>query len=153
MTLEELLSLKARADLLVNKQENITAADRESYRSKWRMVAPRLLAITGCMMPRAIVKIKFSGLECKITGTPDGGYGMNLDAGQTLIMHGDQIQYVEKSHALTCTVYSKAQGICDPMPIIARGSPMLRYLLNHWDTLEPMFIDGVAGNIKVWAQG
>lgn len=153
MTIDELQRLKSQANILVGRQENITAADKESYRSKWRAVAPRLLAICSCMLPRAIIKVKFSGLECKITGTPDGGFGMNLDAGQTLIMLGDQIQYVEKSHALTCIVYSKAQGICDPMPIIERGSPMMRYLLNHWTELEPKFIDGVADNLKTWAKG
>lgn len=154
MTLEELLKLKAQTDVAVNRQEGQTLARREAYIARWRQVAPRLLMILECMLPRAVVKIKIKNVfEYKIIGTPDGGFTMSLDNGQSLVVINDQIQYVEKGPSFTKVIYSKSQGICDPMAVITRGSPTMRYLLMHWSELEPLFIDNIAANLKTWAQG
>jgi hypothetical protein len=61
MTLEELLKLKVQADVAVNRQESQVSTQREAYIARWRQVAPRLLAILECMLPRAVVKIKIKG--------------------------------------------------------------------------------------------
>jgi len=154
MTLEELLKLKVQTDVAVNRQEGQILARREAYIARWRQVAPRLLMILECMLPRAVVVVTIKGVfKYTIVCTPDGGFTMNLDNGQSLVVIKDQIQYVEKEPSFTKVIYSKSQGICDPMAVITRGSPTMRYLLMHWSELEPLFIDNIAANLKTWAQG
>lgn len=158
MTIEDVKKQRVRTATIVVQRHKVQAQRKEELVSAWRIVAPRLIALTSCVLPRGVVKIKFGGNtnEFKIIGNIDGGYTITMDSNMSLkiVVDSDgnvkngQVQFVEKDPPYTQTIYSSS--VCNPMIAVERGSLYIPYLILHWDEIEPLFIKNINNYLLFW---
>ena len=151
MTIDDVKKQKLRTSQIVTQRNKVYGQRRDELVSNWRVVAPRLIALVSCVLPRGVVKIKFGDKtnEFKIVGNIDGGYTITMDSNMSLkVLPEGQFQVVEKDPPYTKTIYSSS--ICDPMIAVERGSLYIPYMIMHWSELEPLFISNIYNYLKFW---